>query len=392
MGIAICLAVIFAAMVVIWRASDGFETASELLGENLSDGVRGATINAIGSSMPELFTTLFFLVILKETEGFAGGLGTTTGSAIFNGMIIPAAVILAVVGAGLAQRVNVSRKVLYRDGLSLLIAEAILIFLSGGAQLQWWHGAALMLTYGAYVVILFRTMAESEKREELDDGSEDKKSPKRSRFMSLLMLDLEHAVVGEQDLTRDRGWRLLVLSMMVIGASCLLLVKACEWLGAESFSFFGFGKFLGLNIPIIFVSVVLASAATSVPDTIISIRDARAGNYNDAVSNALGSNIFDVCFALGFPLFLYTVMHGPIELSPELAMFSSELRLLLFGLTVVGVLVYLLGRGMGRANAFILLGLYFFFTLYIVGRSNGWEWADALANHLLSINAYLTGH
>ena len=53
MGIAICLAVIFAAMVVIWRASDGFETASELLGENLSDGVRGATINAIGSSMPE---------------------------------------------------------------------------------------------------------------------------------------------------------------------------------------------------------------------------------------------------------------------------------------------------------------------------------------------------
>lgn len=390
MGIALCLGLIIATMVVIWRASDGFETASELLGENLSDGVRGATINAIGSSMPELFTTLFFLVVLKETEGFAGGLGTTAGSAIFNGMIIPAVVILAVVGAGVVQRVNVSRKVLYRDGLSLLAAEAILIFLIGGTQLQWWHGAVLMLTYGAYVVILFRTMSEAEEGEEEDDD-EDDESPDRSRFMSLLMLDLEHAIVGDKELTRARGWNLLVVSMIVIGAACLLLVKACEWMGAESFSFFGMGTFSGLNIPIIFVSVVLASAATSVPDTIISIRDARAGNYDDAVSNAIGSNIFDVCFALGLPLFLYTLMNGPIQLSADTALFSSELRTLLFGLTTVGIIIYLLGDGMGRGKAFLLLGLYFFFTLYIVGRSNGWDWADELANQVLSVNAALTG-
>ena len=48
---------------VIWKASDGFETASEYLGRNMSEGVRGATINAIGSSMPELFTTIFFCTI-----------------------------------------------------------------------------------------------------------------------------------------------------------------------------------------------------------------------------------------------------------------------------------------------------------------------------------------
>ena len=63
MGITLCLGLIIATMVVIWRASDGFETASELLGENLRDGVRGATINAIGSSMqnclPRCFSSLF---------------------------------------------------------------------------------------------------------------------------------------------------------------------------------------------------------------------------------------------------------------------------------------------------------------------------------------------
>jgi len=33
--------------------------------------------------------------------------------------------------------------------------------------------------------------------------------------------------------------------------------------------------------------VVLSAAATSVPDTIISMKDARKGNYDDAVSNVL---------------------------------------------------------------------------------------------------------
>ena len=90
MGILIPIIIIILCCIVIWKASDGFEASSEYLGRNLSEGVRGATINAIASSMPELFTTIFFLIFLKDTEGFSGGIGTTAGSAIFNGMIIPA--------------------------------------------------------------------------------------------------------------------------------------------------------------------------------------------------------------------------------------------------------------------------------------------------------------
>ena len=98
------------AMLIIWRSSDGFEVASEYLGRNLTDGVRGATINAVGSSIPELFTTLFSLMLLGEVDNFAFGIGTTAGSAIFNGMIIPAVAIIAVLGYGIAQKVNVSKK------------------------------------------------------------------------------------------------------------------------------------------------------------------------------------------------------------------------------------------------------------------------------------------
>ena len=82
MGIIIPLLFILICCLIIWKASDGFEVSSEYLGRNMSDGVRGATINAIASSMPELFTTIFFLLYLKDTDGFSGGIGTTAGSAI----------------------------------------------------------------------------------------------------------------------------------------------------------------------------------------------------------------------------------------------------------------------------------------------------------------------
>jgi Ca2+/Na+ antiporter len=392
MGIVISLIVVLICCVIIWRASDAFEESSELIGENLSDGVRGATINAIGSSMPELFTTVFFLLVLKDTESFSGGLGTTAGSAIFNGMIIPAVVILAVIGAGVVKSIQVSKKVLIRDGISLLVAEAVLIFLIGGTTLKWYHGLILMLLYVAYIVIMFSTMsapAQDEVEDEVEDQDEDEKSS--SRFMALLTLDIQYALYKDEELTKGRAWVQLIISMMVIGAACLLLVVACQWMGADTFTVPLLGEFSGFGIPIIFVSVVIASAATSVPDTILSIRDAKAGNYDDAVSNAIGSNIFDVCFALGLPLFIYTLVYGDINMDADIVVYSSELRILLFILTFIAVMIYLFGKSMGKLKAYLLLMVYALFTLYIVGRAMDWEFAKTISDYLNSMYSAING-
>ncbi|HIA13248.1 MAG TPA: hypothetical protein EYN69_14470 [Flavobacteriales bacterium] len=173
--------------------------------------------------------------------------------------------------------------------------------------------------------------------------------------------------------------------MAVIGSACLLLVVSCEWIGSATFSIFGYGNFSGLDIPIIFVSVILASAATSVPDTIISMRDAKRGNYDDAISNAIGSNIFDVCFALGLPLLIYTLMYGELTMSSEVVVFSSELRILLLILTFLTVLIYYVGKKMGPIKAYTLIGMYVLFVVYIVGRSQNWEYANSISEVLLNI-------
>ena len=362
---------------VIWRASDGFEAASEYLGRNMSEGVRGATINAIGSSMPELFTTIFFLILLKDTEGFSGGIGTTAGSAIFNGMIIPAVVIFVVIFSGISKKINVSKKVILRDGLFLIAAEILLIYLISGSTLHWWHGLILMITYGIYMTYMLTSMKESDTLEEEEDEEEDNGNDNVGVLRGLITLNLEAVFVGNKEINTSKAWSLLLFSMTIIGSACLLLVSSCESIGNY------------LNIPIMFVAVVLASAATSVPDTIISMRDAKKGNYNDAIANALGSNIFDICFALGFPLFLYCIIYGPISMNPETIEFSSQLRILLLFFTIISFFIYYIGSNMGTIKALLLISIYLVFTLYIIGESLNSDWSNSVSEILNNIYMYI---
>lgn len=431
MGILIPLVLVFLTCLLIWRACDGFEIASEYIGRNLSEGVRGGTINAISSSVPELFTTLIALFVLADRDGFAIGIGTTAGSALFNGMIIPAACILTVIGATIlgvrVTSVNVSTKVLLRDGISLIFCEFILILLINGQRLHWWQGLILMGLYFSYLALMLLSMKsasdtdsgesaeDDDKDDDKDDGDAGDEAPssalgKLFYWLSLgPLMDLERHFIRDhhrQAMQEERwnGWPLLLTSTAVITVACWLLVKACEWLGTgsehdPSYTLFG-QEFVGLGMPAMFVAVIFASMATSVPDTVMSIRDARDGDYDDAVANALGSNIFDICFALGFPLFLFTLFYGPIEMSPEIARQSGELRLMLLMLTIVGFLIYFIGRRgtaadgrqyveMRRGKAWALLTIYGLFVCFIIGLSVSNPLALRLSSWLNMIMGYL---
>lgn len=143
-----------------------------------------------------------------------------------------------------------------------------------------------------------------------------------------------------------------------------------------------------MGIPLIFVSIILAAAASSVPDTVISLRDARKGNYNDAVSNALESNIFDICIAHGLPLLIYTIMFGPVIMTDATTAHSVELRVWLFILTAVTVLIYLFSKRLTKTSGFIMLLLYGVFIVFVIGRALGWEAFEQFGN-ILNIQKWL---
>jgi len=194
---------------------------------------------------------------------------------------------------------------------------------------------------------------------------EENKGIIQNRVVLFLKLDFYGSIIGNKRLNNNNSMLLLIISLIFIGLSCLFLVKACEMLGKAEYSFLGINNLKGLDLPISIVAVIIAAAATSVPDTILSIKDARKGNYNDAISNALGSNIFDICFALGFPILLYTIFYGPIVMDPETLSFSLNVLIVLFILTVFTFFIFIYGESIGIAKAVILLMMYAAFIGYI---------------------------
>jgi len=58
------------------------------------------------------------------------------------------------------------------------------------------------------------------------------------------------------------------------------------------------------------MGITFLAMGTSVPDALGSIAVAREGEGDMAVSNAIGSNVFDICIGLGLPWFLVTLLDG----------------------------------------------------------------------------------
>ena len=362
---------------MIARACDGFETAADYLGRNMTEGTKGATINAIGSSMPELWVTFIYLFLFHDTTGFSGGIGTTAGSAVFNAMVIPALVIISVLWCAAGTKIQVSKSVILRDGITLILAELFLIYFIGDV-LYWYHGLSLMAIYVVYAGWMVYRHKKNENNncvcdtdgDDSDFQEENSEITNNSKFISFFKIDLENAIIGNNALSNRNASLLLFVSTLFIAAACWLLVYSCENIG------------MALNLHGYFVAVIIAAAASSVPDTILSIKDAGKGNYDDALANALGSNIFDICFALGAPLFLYTIIYNPVSMTPDTVDHIVELRLLLLFLTILTFIIFLSSKKMTKLTAGILMSMYFAFVLYVAGRAYDIGIASAIAEKL----------
>jgi cation:H+ antiporter len=338
--------------IVIWRSSHGFEIASDYLGRKMPPGIKGATLNAIASSMPEFLTTIFFLFYLRDADGFSGGLGVTSGSALFNLLIIPALVVLMLFTAGNGREIVLNKKVLWREGLVLLISQVVFVNFLFRGELLARHGLILVVIYLLYLGLLWIITRSNKTKHR------DYKLPlgitNRPLLQCLITMDITSLILRGRNISATRAWLLLGFSAMVMTFGTWLLVYATDLFGEVT------------NIPLIFVAVVLSAAATSVPDTIISIKDAKKGNFDDAVSNALGSNIFDIAFALGLPLMMYNLIFGEsMSLNSDVLAFTKEVWVFLLIATMIALAIMLIGKKFNRMKAFLLLGIYALFLLFV---------------------------
>lgn len=247
---------------ICWVGSGILERSSRRLAtyHQLPAAVHGAVITAVGSSFPELSSTVLATLV---HDTFDLGVASVVGSALFNILVIPG--VSGLVGG----RIESERLLVFKDVqfyvtsvavLTLTFALAALYNPVPGAERIGIVTRPLallpLLLYGLYLYLQLLAV-----RDYVGSSPPDSLKP-----------------LGE--------WLRLGLSLLLILVGTEGLVRAAIGLG----DWFGTPSFLwGLTV---------VAAGTSLPDMLVSVRAAYRGHGTVSLANVMGSNVFDLLVAV----------------------------------------------------------------------------------------------
>jgi Ca2+/Na+ antiporter len=150
------------------------------------------------------------------------------------------------------------------------------------------------------------------------------------------------------------------------GMFLLTMLGAVVWLGILVTIMLQWAAKWGClwNISPALLGMTVCAAGTSLPDFLASLSVARTGEGAMAVSNAIGSNIFDLAIGLGFPFMVKTLIYGPEQVSKAGIV---EAVLLLLGLQLVfTIAVAVTHLHLPRFYGYIFVFTYFAFLVWQV--------------------------
>lgn len=334
-SIIIWLLIFIISLFVLIKASDFFTDAAEHIGLRfgLSPFIIGVTIVAVGTSLPELFSSLI-ATVAGHTEIV---IGNVVGSNIAN--------ILLVLGvtAVFARKFTIARE-LIRVDLPLLVGATFL------AALMMWDGLftpiegiiclVLLVVYLVYTGLSERGSVDKEITKEMrteikelkEDGPElfelKKKNAKKSHILLL------------------RNFAILLVSGVGIYFGAKYVVEAILQLS------------ISLGVATEVFSLSLVALGTSLPELVVSIQAARKKKAEIALGNILGSNIFNLLAVLSIPSFI-----TPLVVSADIIAFSLPVLVL----TTLLYMFITQDREITQWEGALLLIFYVYFILRLFG-------------------------
>ncbi|MGC3873741.1 sodium:calcium antiporter [Halomonas sp. GXIMD04776] len=338
-GILIWTLVAIVSTAIIWKGSGLLERASERLSlyYELPEIVQGAIVVAVGSSFPELSTTVISTLVHGE---FELGVAAIVGSALFNIMVIP-----ALCGLSSHEQLRSNRDLVYKEAQFYMIAVAVLTLTfsfaaiyhpvaddSGAIKGEMTRWLALMpiALYALYIFVQYQDTLDHE------------------------------ADTDASDIRPGREWGMLALSLVVIVVGVEGLVRAA----------INFGDIFGT--PSFLWGITVVAAGTSIPDAFVSVRAARDGRGVTSIANVLGSNTFDllVCIPVGVLIAGTAVISFSVA-APMMAI-----------LTLATIILFLMMRTqmiLSRVESVALLVLYAAFIIWISVETFGVvDWVPSL--------------
>ncbi|KAM4831541.1 sodium/potassium/calcium exchanger 4 isoform X2 [Urocitellus parryii] len=148
-------------------------------------------------------------------------------------------------------------------------------------------------------------------------------------------------------------------------------VTATLWIAVFSYFMVWLVTIIGytLGIPDVIMGITFLAAGTSVPDCMASLIVARQGLGDMAVSNTIGSNVFDILVGLGIPWGLQTMVisyGSTVKINSRGLVYSVVLLLGSVALTVLGIHLnkWRLDRKLG-VYVLVLYAIFLCFSIMI---------------------------
>lgn len=305
--------------IILVKGADLFVDAASSLAENfhLSKMFIALTIVAFGTSAPE------FAVSIKSSLSNQGDivLGNVIGSNILNILLILGICscihFLNVKNSTVKKELPIT--ILLSTLLSVLMCDKILSN-SSVNSLTRSDGIAILLFFLIFVYYLFTTMRNKTLEEE------DVK-PKYGMLKSILFT--------------------------IIGIICLILGSNAV---VDSASIIA--KTIGVSERLI--SLTIIALGTSLPELVTSTVATKKKEYDIAIGNVVGSNIFNIGIVLGLPLTMFGgISHFTINYIDIIAMLASTILLFLFSYKT-----HKLDR---KAGVVFLIIFVIYYTYVIIG-------------------------
>tara|TARA_R110002072_G_scaffold145527_6_gene292131 strand:+ start:1661 stop:2632 length:972 start_codon:yes stop_codon:yes gene_type:complete len=286
----------------------------------LSPSVVGLTIVAAGTSMPELVVSL--QAAASGSHGMA--LGNIVGSNLFNiGVVLGATALL--------RPLRIQGNSVRFEWPVMLLASCLLFLLARDAVLDRTEGGFLLfglVAFVMYAVWIARKNTSTIERGEFEDG------------------------VGTASFGRTgaRAWTYNLVA--ILGGAALL-----AW-GADTMVQGAVGVATAFGVSSTVIGLTIVAAGTSTPELVTSLVAAWRGKDDIAVTNVLGSNIFNI-FGIAGATALVEPIPVPAAMIARDNLWMLGLSLLLFPLMRTGMRVT-------RIEGAVVLGIYIAYTVTLL--------------------------
>ncbi len=354
---------------IIWKVSSSFDLAANYITRNWGDGIKGATVNAIASSLPELLISSIFLFYHQDIIGFSAGYATIIGSSAFNIAFIPVISYIFIYYKNRDRVFMIDKSIVFQDSL-FLISSIIILSLGFIIGIGLYLSILLIALYCLYIYTVYSTRKKNAYKKFSDSEflNEIKLEKENTSYINSLINLRLYNILSMNQINNFNSIIVVVFSVLLIGGSCWILVGSVEEIS------------IYLEINLFITAFFIAAISSSIPDTILSIKDAENGKFVDSFSNTYASNIFDICIGIGLPVAIYSLFFNPIKMNIPIDRFSLFSDL--FSLPAIGD--YILNGNLLMWSLFIL----FIFTIlcsliYLSGKIN-------FKNSILILLVYLS--